>query len=440
MPLMSREQKLTLWLLVAISVFLFAGQNVMNPVVAEIKQEYRCNEEDVGLVASAYTIIGAILSLVIGYAGDRYSRIRLFVMMVMLGEIPCLLNGFEFFTPTYQSLLWLRIISGIGLAGIFPITFSLIGDFFDSCHRATVIALVTTGWGIGQLLGQILAGFTANSLGWRMPFLLSALPNFVLVPLFLAFAKEPQRGAKEQELSQQISQGMEYQQKVNWADFINVASSKTTWLVLIQGFFGSVPWGVLPLFLIPFYEEQGLSKEFGTLITMVLGIGLTIGGLFGGWLGDVLYRRRPSYLPIFCSIAIFIGIIPLYWVLTLPTTMQPNDSKIWLLLLTTVTGLIIGLPSGNIKAILLNVNAPEHRGTVFGIHNITDSLGRGLGPWFGGMLIVNYGYWQALLIAVSLWVPCALFYGGTAITIGKDLTKLHHYLEQKSQLLAKRAG
>ncbi len=48
-----------------------------------------------------------------------------------------------------------------------------------------------TAFGFGTLFGMIMAGMIA---GWRLPFILAAVPNFILAPLFYFIAEEPKRG------------------------------------------------------------------------------------------------------------------------------------------------------------------------------------------------------------------------------------------------------
>lgn len=429
---MSGQQKCTFALLLSISLFLFAGQNVMNPAINEIMAEYHINETQIGVVGSAFTLVGALVGVLFGYCSDRFSRKNLFILVVFIGEVACLLNGMTYFTQSYTGLLWLRILAGIGIGSIFPITFSLVGDYFDSRYRATVAAWVMTSWGIGQLLGQILSGFLVNSMGWRFPFLLSALPNVVLLPIFWLLAQEPERGAQEQELAVLHAQGREYHEKFQWADIRFILHNKTNWFGLLQGIPGSIPWGVLPFFLVPFYEQKGYSKEFATILTIVLGIGVTVGGLVGGYMGDMSYRRSPRYLPLFCTVAILAGIVPSYFVITLNFPASQNLLGMGLpLLVCLIAGFTIALPSGNCKAILLNVNAPEHRGSVFALHNITESLGRGLGPILGGIAVQSYGYIPMMVGTILLWIPCALLYALMVFTLEQDLRILHKYLEAK---------
>jgi MFS family permease len=105
---MASRDRWTLVILVLVSIFLMADQNAMNPVVKEIMAEYSIDEGRVGMVGSAFTILGALVSIFFGYFSDRFSRRRLFAFSVLLGEIPCFLTGVRAFTQTYEQLLFWR--------------------------------------------------------------------------------------------------------------------------------------------------------------------------------------------------------------------------------------------------------------------------------------------------------------------------------------------
>lgn len=433
---MSRRDVWALVVLILVSIFLMADQNAMNPVVREIMAEYSVDESKVGLIGSAFTILGAAVSIFFGYYTDKFSRKKLFAASVLLGEIPCFLTGIKACTQTYEQLLFLRILTGLGVGGIFPITFSLVGDYFDQRHRATINAVISASWGVGEMLGQVLAGFLAGPMGWRFPFIVAAVPNFILVPIFLMVAREPKRGAKEDELKDLVEKGIEYKEQIKLSDLKYVFANKTNLIGFIQGIPGSIPWGLIPFFLVPFYENKGFSKEFATTLTLVLGLGATAGGLFGGWIGDKLHRKSPRLVPIMCAVAVALGIIPGHFLMIMKFPSQPGGAAwVFPIIFCVITGIIVTIPSANIKAMLLNVNPPEYRGSVFGIHNITDSVGRGIGPALGGLLIRKYGYLYAMLFSVYMWVPCAILYGTMALTIDKDLDNLRKHLQQKREMI-----
>ena len=45
----------------------------------------------------------------------------------------------------------------------------------------------------------------------------------------------------------------------------------------------------------------------------------------------------------------------------------------------------------NLKATLMNVNAPETRGSVFCIMYLADCMGNGFGPFIIGLLVGHFG-------------------------------------------------
>ena len=94
-PRMNTRSKITLGILILISVFLYADMNAITPVVTDIMQEYGIDESSIGVVGSAFTIIGALVSIIFGFLADRTSRKWLLAFVVLAGEIPCFLTGIE---------------------------------------------------------------------------------------------------------------------------------------------------------------------------------------------------------------------------------------------------------------------------------------------------------------------------------------------------------
>jgi MFS family permease len=103
-----------------------------------------------------------------------------------------------------------------------------------------------------------------------------------------------------------------------------------------------------------------------------------------------------------------------------------------LLVLAVACGFLVSVPSSNVKAILMNVNRPEHRGSVFAVFNITDNLGQGFGPAIGGMML-SLGYLFTMNFSILWWVPCGLIFFMVALYITRDRTALQ-------KLLVERAG
>lgn len=100
-----------LLLLILILIGLNADQMVISPNISLIEKELRINDAQIGYIASSFTIIGAILSLLWGYLSDKYQRRKLMFWAIFVGEIPCFLSAFA---QNYGELFFLRALTGIG--------------------------------------------------------------------------------------------------------------------------------------------------------------------------------------------------------------------------------------------------------------------------------------------------------------------------------------
>ena len=112
---MSFRDRFTLSLLFVMSMLLFADQMIMSAILPELSREYGASETTLGLIGSAFTLVGAFVSIVFGYLTDKVSRKALLVFVVLLGEVPCIMTGIPFFTGSIESLTVLRILTGLGL-------------------------------------------------------------------------------------------------------------------------------------------------------------------------------------------------------------------------------------------------------------------------------------------------------------------------------------
>jgi MFS family permease len=430
---MSSRDRFTLILLVAMSIFLFADQRIMSAILPELSQEYGIDERVLGFIGSAFILVGAFVSILFGFFSDRMSRKLMLILVVAIGEIPCLLTGMEWATPTVEWFTFLRIMTGIGVGGIYPITFSLISDYFREEHRASASAWMGLAWAIGMLAGPAFAGYLTASYGWRIAFLIAAVPNFPLVLIFALYARDPDRGRTEAQLEELISQGVVYKETIRLSDFKHIFKNKTNIFTFLQGIPGTIPWGILGYWMIHFLEKvRNMPKENATTVFLVLGIGTTIGAVAWAAVGDILYRKKPAYLPIICGTGILVGTIPAFILINLEVTNPTGTMLYYIYSLSFITGILVSVPSANVKSILMNVNRPEHRGSVFAVFNITDNLGQGFGPALGGLL-VSSGYLFTMNFATSWWILCGLLFYLVAFTISRDRNTLQELLADRAE-------
>ena len=396
-----------------ISFFMFADQNLMGPNLTLIASDF--NLLDVkdqylgGLIPLVFWIVGGFVALIVGYYTDVLSRKILFTLIVFIGEIPCFLSGFS---ETYIEFFILRALTGIGIGGIIPITYSIIGDLYAPNERIKVITLIGMASGLGIAVGQVVSGLLGDTFGWRLPFIIFALPNFILAIIFFMTASEPIRGDMDTNITNyKISK---------FSDLKYVFKIKTNILIFLQGIFGTIPWGVFSIFLIDYFViEKSYLRSTATLVITLVGAMALLSSLIGGYLGNKLYNKNPRLLPLFCGISTILGVIPAALLINVPAKLNGNETL--LVTYSVFTGLLIAMTAPNMKAILMNVNNAYTRGTVFSLYNFADDLGRGFGPFIiGNVLIYNFGRTVAFNIANLFWLICGGLILMMAITFPKE--------------------
>ncbi len=416
---------LAVFFLFILLVLLNADQMVISPVIGDIQAEFKVDDAAIGFIGAIFTIVGALISLVWGYLADKYSRKNLLIYSILVGEIPCFMTAFS--TTYWQFFMW-RALTGIGVGASFPIVFSLVGDMYDQVSRGKVVALLSSAMSVGSILGMAVAGFVAPTFGWRIPFVLVSLPNVVLAIISFFVLREPKRGAFEKGIGELVQKGYAYPKLPELKDYAKLVSVKTNLYLFLQGIAGTVPWGAIPYFLVEYFRrERGLTVEAATMVFLVFGLGNVIGIVAGGWVGARLYKISKPLVPIFCAITTALGV----WL-----TIMTMDYKNGLLILSLIgfsAALMDSLTGPNVKFMLLNVNEPQDRGRIFSIFNLTDSLGTGVGRWFGGgMSVVLGSLGTALKLSAYFWFGCSVFLFLLAFHFARDVEKL----EEKMQLLS----
>ncbi len=441
----ARGELYSVILLCLINFFLFADQNLMAPNLTKIARDFGLSdlERDTllgGRIALGFWLLGGFVTLFTGYLTDKLSRKKLFLAVVLIGEIPCLLTAFA---QDYTQMFVLRALTGIGIGGVLPLTNSLLGDMFSKRNRTAVFGIVSVASGLGIAIGQMVAGFTTDLCigplcGWRIPFVVLALPGFIVALIFWFTTKEPTRGKTEESLKDLIESGKAYTAKITWADYKNLFRIKTNLLLLFQTLPGVIPWSVMFIYLNDFLaQEKGYSIQIATVICMIFGVGILVGIAAGGFISDRILRKSPKWVAFFCGITVFVGIFPTLWVMAFPSQAGvENPNFIGLAVLSLATGIIIAQATPNVRAMIVNVNLPETRGSISSIFNIVDDLGRGFGPFFVSLLIVALGRETAFILSPLFWVPCAIGFFIMGFTLPRDMANLDRVLQQRATEMA----
>ena len=458
-PMSRRRQYYTVGLLTLTAMFLYADQNLLSPNLSAVAEEFGLDDREKDLMLGgwlqlAFFVVGSPASLIIGWAADRVPRLRLFVITVIIGEGPCLAT---YWVETYWQLFAVRALTGVAVGGCLPILFSLCGDMFPASERNYVASFLTIATGAGIAVGQIMAGTVGPAFGWRLPFLLASGPAIALALLLYATVREPGRGAAEDAVlrrrrarlaareerdarirenderrgaddgrrgaddgrrgaddgrrdapaaSSGSASSEEYSAKIDPKKLWRQLKIPSNAIILAQGLPGTVPWGMLNAYFVDFlHVQKGLTVEEGTLAVTLFGAGAACGTVVGGVVGQRVYNRQGgrSAIAVVMGVTTALGALPGYFFLNVSTY---GPGNVLLHLSCLVGGVLAAVTPPNVRAVLLNVNPPETRGTMFAFYSQIDDVGKGGGPALVAALIVAYGRTKAFNVAVSGWVLC----------------------------------
>eukprot|EP00980_Cylindrotheca_fusiformis_P007697 scaffold1624_cov105-Cylindrotheca_fusiformis.AAC.8 len=324
------------------------------------------------------------ISALLGFMADFYSRKYLFVACILGGSLSTLWTANA---QTFASLFWSRLSCGGCMSASVPVAFSLMGDLFGVEERNAASSGLTAMMGLGMVVGQVYAGTIGPNVGWPHVFVMSSLLQAITALFVFVWVREPTRGGKEKALQDLLESGKQYDRQLTFSGFIHAMhQNRSNSILLWQGFFTSLPWGIIFCFLNDFLsQEKGFSVPDATVLVMIFGIGCAIGGIAGGYIGQLCLRRDRKWLPYFMAITTALGIVPFVALLETDFDRDTPYSKKsgvgWLAMTYSLLGgIIASLPGVNVRPCIINVNPPETRGAALTASNLLITLGRGIGP------------------------------------------------------------
>jgi MFS family permease len=374
-------------LLCLTTFFLFADQNCLSPNMTAVAKEFNfsADEKDSklgGEIALGFFLIGGVVSVMVGALADTVNRCKLFMYIVVLGEISCIGT---YMVTTYEQLLFCRILTGISIGGCAPIVYSILGDCFPGSSRVYVTTLMGLSMSAGICFGQLLAGIIGPIYGWRSPFIIIAVPAILCGILVFLTATEPRRGGMKDAIKGDYEAGQPSSASRDAAEtgdvdmsshahpglesfqlskIIDLLRTPTVALCYLQGIPGCIPWSIITVFMSDYLStDRGLSIKQATFCFTLFGIGGFFGQLSGGWIGQFLYNRDKRLQCLFMGGTTLTAIVPMLSILT--TDFYPEGSgsaavdqntpvalTFGFMLCVVFTGFVAAIGGPNVRSVL----------------------------------------------------------------------------------------
>jgi MFS family permease len=158
------------------------------PLLPFIFSELRLTYAQSGLLMSLFSLPGIFVSLLGGFAADRYGMRPLGAGCFLLMIGGTLLVGLGMNLP----ILWIgRIIAGIGGFTLSVFLPKLLSQWFQHKELGLAMGIYNTGVPMGSVICFGLFGKMGSSWGWRIPILLIGIYLLITLILFLILYRLP---------------------------------------------------------------------------------------------------------------------------------------------------------------------------------------------------------------------------------------------------------
>ncbi|BFI21239.1 hypothetical protein MPTK1_8g00800 [Marchantia polymorpha subsp. ruderalis] len=388
----------SLVLVIVASILEKADMAAVPAVYREIGLELHASPSALGSFALIRSLTQAVCSPFAGYLAKRYKRTTVIAAGALISTIATFCVGTS---TTFSQIALSMAVSAVGIAVTWPAIQSLVADATDDTNRGMTFGwLQLTGHAgsfFGGFVSVLLAGTTVVGVsGWRVSFILLSMLSALITCTLYFFADDPGSGSVSGSGSSEVpSPGRTtYKEDLReqFEDAKRVLKVKTFQIIVAEAVVGAFAWSTFsfaPMWL----ELIGFSHGKTATIVAFFIVAGSIGGLFGGWIGDRMAGWFPDTGRIVVAQVCTGVAVPFTAVLLLALPVDPSTALLHGAVLFAM-GLFISWNTPSTNAPLMAEVVPQQsRTNVYALERTFASVVAAFGPPLAGILSERiYGF------------------------------------------------
>ncbi|KDP41367.1 hypothetical protein JCGZ_15774 [Jatropha curcas] len=390
-----KRETLTLVLVNLAGIMERADESLLPGVYKEVGAALHTDPTGLGSLTLFRSIVQSSCYPIAAYLAVRHNRAHVIALGALLWSAATFLVAFS---STFFQVAVSRALNGIGLAIVAPAIQSLVADSTDDSNRGTAFGWLQLTANLGSIIGGLcsvlIAPITFMGIpGWRLSFHLVGIISVTVGLLVYLFANDPHFSddsmkARNQDSSKSfLSEVKDLVQEAK--SVIKIPSFQ---IIVAQGITGSFPWSAMT-FSAMWLELVGFSHQKTAFLVSLFVIAGSLGGLFGGKMGDILSTRLPNSGRIILAQISSASAIPLAALLLLGLPDDPSTAFMHGLVLV-IMGLCItwNAPATN-NPIFAEIVPEKSRTSVYALDRSFESILSSFAPPLVGILAQHvYGY------------------------------------------------
>ncbi len=279
-------------LLCSLTTLTYLDRICISIVGVRIKTEFALTNEQFGWVLASFSLAYALFEIPSGVLGDRIGPKALFIRIVLLWSLFTALTGLA---TGLVSLIVIRFLFGVGESGTYPNCMIVISRWFPVQEIGRSLTWVGIGSQIGSAIAPLIIIPIAVSYGWRASFYVNAAIGVVWVlTCYVWFRNFPSQMKRitPQEV-EYIESNRRFSSSHNLIPWKAILTNRNLWALMLMYFccqwanYFFVAW--MPVYLV---EGKHFTENEMKKIVFILFIVGIIGFLIGGFVGDLLVKRK----------------------------------------------------------------------------------------------------------------------------------------------------
>jgi len=350
-------------LLIVFSITLMAVMAVssITPAFPSIIKHFSISPAQVGLLITVFTLPGVFLPPFTGVLADRLGRKRILVPSLLLFGVAGTACGFA---QTFEQLVVLRFLQGLGGASLGTLNTTLLGDLYKGRMRTAVMGYNSSVLSIGTASYPAIGGLLAT-FGWHYPFFLPVIA--VGVGLFTLFCLNNPEPHSEEHLRDYLRNAV-----------ASIRHPKAVLLFIASLVTFVILYGPYLTFLPILLDERFGSSALA--IGLLFSVGSIVSAVTATQLGRLSRRYSEKSLirsgfVLYVAVLSSIPFIPDFW---------------WLLIPAAGFGIAQALNIPSIFSLLTGMAPLEYRAAFMSFNGMVLRLGQTLGPALAGLA---FGWW-----------------------------------------------
>jgi MFS transporter, YNFM family, putative membrane transport protein len=159
----------------------FAILYTTQPIMPELSRQFHISPAMSSLSLSFATAALAVSMLWVSGVSDQWGRKRLMAVSLFSSAALSILVAVA---PNYPTLLALRAVQGVVLAGFPSIAMAYVNEEFHPSSAGMAMGLYVSGTSIGGMAGRIITGMVTDLSSWRIAVLVIGIMSMALATWF----------------------------------------------------------------------------------------------------------------------------------------------------------------------------------------------------------------------------------------------------------------